>query len=283
MARPHRLSIPGGTYHVMNRGNRKCPIFEDHHDRNRFLMILKEVSEEYEVEILAYSLMGNHFHAVVVTPRGNISAFMEQLQGRYAQYSNWRHHRVGHLFQGRFRAVVIDDDIHLLTELCYVFMNPVAAGLVSRMANWKWSTYAATVGLTKPSDYLSLDWLEMFFPEATHQQAQRLFRDLLEDARPVIAYLGQRKYASSDPVTQVVRSFIGQRLRGAAVPQRYVDALRPTLDELFREGMSRTERDAAIHAAHARYRYSLAEVAKQLNLHPETVGRAFRKRRLKQK
>jgi REP element-mobilizing transposase RayT len=276
MARGHRPQIHGGTYHVMNRGNRKCPIFEDRGDRNRFLAILNEVRKEYDVEILGDSLMGNHFHSVVATPKANISTFMEQLQGRFAQYSNWRHRRIGHLFQGRFRAVLIEDDVHLLTGLCYVFMNPVAAGFVSRMEDWKWSTYAATIGLAPAPDYLSLDWLEALFPQATRKEAQRLFAKLLNEARPVIAYLGKSDYEGDDPIRTVVRSFVGQRLRGGSVPRYYRAAVRPQLGELFTNDMSLVERNAAIHDAHARDGYTLNEIARHLDLHRESVGRIVR-------
>src|SRR5689334_18457107 len=100
MSRKPRLIVKGGTYHVMNRGNRKAPIFEDERDRRRFLAILVEEMERYGVKLLAGNQMGNHFHAVVNTPHANLSDFMEQWECRFARYSNWRHHRVGHLFQG---------------------------------------------------------------------------------------------------------------------------------------------------------------------------------------
>src|SRR5688572_758931 len=141
MARPPRLNIPGATYHVMNRGNRKAVIFEDETDRRRFLRILVETKEEFQVDVLAGCLMDNHFHKVVLTPHGNLSEFMQQLEGRFAQYSNRRHKRVGHLFGGRFKPVIVENDIHLLTAVCYVFSNPIAAGLVRRLEEWKWSTY----------------------------------------------------------------------------------------------------------------------------------------------
>lgn len=124
MGRDPRVLIRGATYHVMNRGNRKERIFEDDRDRRRFLRIFVAEKERYGVDFLGGCPIGNHFHAIVTTPHGNLSDFMEQLDGQFAKYSNWRYGRVGHLFQGRFRGVLIEHDIQLLTALCYVFFNP---------------------------------------------------------------------------------------------------------------------------------------------------------------
>src|SRR5215210_9509441 len=105
--------ICGGTYHVMNRGNRKALIFEDDRARRRFLRILIEELTRYAVKLLGGCEMNNHFHCVVTTPHGNLADFMEQLESRFAKYSNWRYQRVGHLFQGPYRGVVIEHDVHL--------------------------------------------------------------------------------------------------------------------------------------------------------------------------
>ena len=140
----------------MNRGNRKVLIFHDDRDRRRFTRILIETTEEYGVETLGGVQMGTHFHLVVLTPHANLSAFMQQLEGRYAEYINWRHGFVGHLFQGTFKGVVIENDIHLFTALWYVFSNPCAAGFCERFEEWPWSTYAATAGLRPVPAYLSI-------------------------------------------------------------------------------------------------------------------------------
>jgi REP element-mobilizing transposase RayT len=260
----------------MNRGNRKCVTFEDDHDRRRFLAILLETHEEYGVEVLGGSQMGNHFHMVVVTPHANISAFMEQLQGRFAQYSNWRHRRVGHLFQGRFRAVLIDNDIHLLTALCYVFMNPVVAGFVKRMEDWKWSTYAATVGLTSAPSYLSIDWLDALFPGASRKEAQRLFRQLLDEAHPVMAYLEKSEYVGPDAIRHVIKSYVGEELYDGPIPREYRTVLRPSLEIILPAGLKRQDRNLAIYRSHFEYGYTFAEIAGQSQLSRESAGRIYR-------
>src|SRR6478736_7985558 len=191
MSRPARDNVFGGTYHGMNRGNRKALIFEDNHDRRRFLQILVEASDTYRVKVLGGCQMGNHFHLVVVTPEGNLSEFMDQLQGRFARYSNLRHARVGHVFQGRFRHVCIEHDIHLLTALCYVFINPVSAGLARNLEDYKWSTYAATAGYAPSPAYLDLEWLEVLFPAGSFEESRRRFRQVMADGKPITAYVQQ--------------------------------------------------------------------------------------------
>src|SRR5690349_12309221 len=110
MGRPPRPLICGATYHVMNRGNRKAPIFHDNRDRRRFLRMMREEQGRYGVEMLAGCEMDNHFHAALTTPHGNVSEFMQRWECRFASYYNWRYNRVGHLFQDRFRAIVIEND-----------------------------------------------------------------------------------------------------------------------------------------------------------------------------
>lgn len=264
----------------MNRGNRKALIFEDECDRRQFLRFLMEASAEYGVLILLMCLMGNHFHLVVRTPHGNISEFMDKLEGRFAQYSNWRHQRVGHLFQGRFTGIVIENDVHLLTAACYVVMNPVAAGLVTRLDAWKWSSYSATAGIAPVPDYLTLDWLDVLFPSDSRPQSQRRFRELMKDNRPVPAYLrGTEQDVAPESVRRVIQSYIGNNIYRGPVPRQYRSALRPALEELFLREMSLEDRNASIDDAHVMYGYTLAEIAKTLGLHSASVSRLFRARR----
>ena len=136
MARKLRPRIHGGIYHVMNRGNRKAPIFEDDRDRKRFTWLLIEAAKEYGVEIQCGTQMRTHFHLVVLTPHANISEFMQQFEGRFARYINWRYNRVGHLFQGPFRSVVVENDVHPSQEIFAVFL---AQGVyaISRLGFWR--------------------------------------------------------------------------------------------------------------------------------------------------
>jgi len=261
----------------MNRGNRKGLIFEDDRDRRQFLRILIDEQKTYGVDLLAGSQMANHFHLVVTTPHGNLSEFMAQLEGQFARYSNWRHDRVGHLFQGRFRHVVIENDIHLLIALCYNFLNPVSAGLVTRPEDYKWSTYAATVGLSPVPDYLSINWLESLFPIGSLEEAQRRFRSLMAEERPAAAYLREHA-AAVEPnwIRQVIRSYVGENLQVGMLPRTYRSVLRSRLPDLFHDDMTSELRADAIYDARVVHGYRLAEIARQLRLHPAAVSKIYR-------
>jgi REP element-mobilizing transposase RayT len=255
----------------MNRGNRKALIFEDDRDRRRFVRILIATAAEYGVEILLGCLMGNHFHLIVLTPHGNLSEFMQQLEGRFAKYVNWRHRRKGHVFEGRFTGVIIENDIHLFIAAWYVFVNPVAAGLVSRPEDWKWSTYASTAGLSPMPEYLSTSWLEVLFPSSSLSESQALFRTCMTDAQPVASYI-----QLAEPAPNVtIRSYITKRLNAVAQPCSYRTLSRPPLEELFRANQSKSERASTIQAAHERHGYKLAEIAPRVGLHAATISKIY--------
>jgi putative transposase len=271
MARQVRLNIPGATYHVMNRGNRKALIFEDDRDRRRFLRILVETQAEYHVQVIAGVLMGNHVHLILLTPHGNLSEFMQQLEGRFAQYSNWRHSRVGHVFQGRFKAVIVENDIHLFTAAWYVFNNPVSACLVGRPQDWKWSSYAATAGLTVVPEYLSIEWVETLFPAASLHDSQQLFRRCMNEPEPIQAYV-----QAVEPTTATaIRSYVAERLHALAQPCSYRTLMRPPIEQLFSGPVNKVAVRAAIALAHETHGYKLAEIARSTGLNYSTVSRLY--------
>jgi REP element-mobilizing transposase RayT len=271
MAKEPRPQIHGGTYHLMNRGNRKCFIFADDQDRKRFDRLLIEASQKHGVEIQAGTQMGTHFHLIVVTPHANVSAFMQQLEGDYAEYFNWRHGLVGHLFQGPFVDVVIESDFQLFTTAWYVFANPCAAGLCTRFEDWPWSTYAATAGLKPTPSYLSISWVETLFPSESLRDSQRLFRTCMEAADPIDAYL-----LAVDPTcSAAMRSFISERIHAMSNPCSLREILRPPLEQLFPPNHKKSQRDQAILTAKIVHGYSHAEIAKAAALHPSSVSRLF--------
>ncbi len=255
----------------MNRGNRKARIFEDDRDRKRFNRLLLEAIDKYEVELLVESQMGTHFHAVVTPHHANLSEFMRGLEGEFARYSNWRHGRVGHLFQRRFVGVEIEDDLQLFIAAWYVFNNPVKAGLVSRPEDWKWSTYASTIGLSPTPRELSISWVMALFPSDSLRKSQELLRRCLSDPDPVLSYL-----KAVDPTSPAsARSYIFDRLRTLDQPGSYRTLLRPPLEELFVNNQHRLERAAMIQLAHEKHGYKLAEIARSIGLHPTSVSKIY--------
>lgn len=146
MPRPPRIEFPNALYHVTSRGNRQAPIFHDTRDRHSLLDILSDVLPRFDAAMLAYCLMGNHYHFVLQTRRANLSQLMREINGPYTQAFNARHGCVGHVFQGRYKAIVVDTDAYLADVCRYVELNPVRAGLASNAAEWPWSSYLAHVG-----------------------------------------------------------------------------------------------------------------------------------------
>jgi len=140
MARPLRIELAGGIYHVTSRGDRREDIFLDEGDRLAWLDVFGAVCNRFNWVCHAWCQMTNHYHLVVETVEGNLSQGMRQLNGVYTQTFNRTHRRVGHVFQGRYRAVVVEKDAYLLELMRYVVLNPVRAGIVSDAADWPWSS-----------------------------------------------------------------------------------------------------------------------------------------------
>ena len=151
MARQRRIQAEGLSYHVTARGTGRMSIFLDAVDRRRFLALLGVVVAHHELDCHAYCLMTNHYHLVVTTTRANLSRAMQQLNGRYAERWNRRHERVGHLFQGRYGAQLVQDGAYFLTVCRYVALNPVRAGLVTAPERWPWSSFPRDRGSRRPA------------------------------------------------------------------------------------------------------------------------------------
>ena len=146
MARKLRVQYPGAIYHVMNRGDRREPIFKDDQDRRRFLETLGEACDKTSWQVHAYCVMGNHFHLVVETPKANLVAGMKWFLGTYTSRFNRRHKLFGHLFSGRYKSLIVDGsgDGYLRTVCDYVHLNPIRAKLLppeEPLQAYRWSSY----------------------------------------------------------------------------------------------------------------------------------------------
>jgi REP element-mobilizing transposase RayT len=154
MARAWRIEFAGALYHVLSRGNERRPIFADDRDRSRFLDLLAQSAERFDVEICAYVLMPNHYHLLLRTRHPNLSRAMQWLGVSYTARFNRRHNRVGHLFQGRFKSILVQNEAYLLQLSWYIHRNPVRAGLVERLADYRWSSYRAYAYGNRQCDWL---------------------------------------------------------------------------------------------------------------------------------
>ncbi len=159
MARPLRLEFAGALYHVTSRGDRQDDIYETDADREGFLSLLGDVCSTYNWVCHAYCLMSNHYHLLIETPDANLSKGMRQLNGVYTQSFNRSHSRVGHVFQGRYKAIHVDREAYLLELARYIVLNPVRAEMVRAAKDWPWSSYRSTIGQVPTAAWLNTEWL----------------------------------------------------------------------------------------------------------------------------
>ena len=281
MPRHSRIEYPGAIYHAMTRGNRRTRIYEDDTDRRLFLALIVEVVRRYAVKVFAFCLMENHYHLVVETPRGNLAAAMRQLNGVFAQASNRRHGRSGHLFGGRYRSPVVQFERYLKRVVRYVVLNPVRARMTGEAAGWAWSSYRAMAGLEAAPEWLCLDWLTAAFEAPSLEEAQRRY------ALYVNAPVTRKARINTSAPAIGSKAFVTQLIDAGSprppdrpLPPVFVPVVRPPLAELLAASIGWSpERDLAIAEAHARHGYSLSEIARQLALDPSTISKAMRRTR----
>jgi putative transposase len=196
--RAPRVIAPGGIYHVTSRGNRKESIFFSDADRTLFLEILRQVVTRHGWQLFAYCLMHNHYHLVVQVPQADLPTGMRTVNGDYAQWFNRVHGLVGHVFQARYHAVLVESDWHLLHLTRYLALNPVRAGLCESPTDWSWGSYAAIVS-SQSSPLVSARRTLRYFG-SNLKAARRAFREFVESPpdldRPFVDMAGPGPVAS---------------------------------------------------------------------------------------
>lgn len=159
MARPLRITYPGAFYHVASRGNERKVVFKSRADRRQFLSYLASATERYNAAIHCYALMGNHYHLLMETPSGNLPQIMRHINGAYTTYFNRRRNRAGHLFQGRYKAILVEKDAYAKELSRYIHRNPVKAGLTEKAADYEWTSYRAYIGALAAPEWLRPDFI----------------------------------------------------------------------------------------------------------------------------
>lgn len=242
-------------------------IFLDDDDRRRFLTLLAEVVDRYALRCHAYCEMTNHYHVAVTTTDANLSRAFQQLNGDYAKRWNKRQQHVGHVFQARFDAQVVQNDIHLLNVCRYIVLNPVRAGMVATPDQWPWSSYRAMIGLVSLPSFLDCNLvLALVSPDDPQDGANR-FRQSVLQADASALRLPRDAILGDD--TFVARFQPYRTSASREVPRR--DGRR-ALEAIFGGAVTRAARNAAVVAAF-RERYALAEIARYLEVHSSTVSK----------
>ena len=276
MARPLRIEYDGALYHVTSRGNDRKPIFKDDGDRELLLRTLDRVNERFHWICHAYCLMNNHYHLIIETPDGNLSKGMRQLNGVYTQAFNKRHGRVGHVFQGRFKAILVQKDSHFLEVCRYVVLNPVRAKTIGHPRQWKWSSYPATAGVAKVSGCIKVDEILSHFGQR-RAVAQEKYCEFIQagiGSPSIWQELEAQSLLGVEGFADGLRRLVTEKQQVREIPkgQRFVG--RPSLEKLFsQKSRVKASRDRLIVKAVTQYGYSQMDVANFLGLHYSTVSR----------
>lgn len=276
MARPLRIEFAGALYHVTARGNERREIFFGDDDRSAFLSILGGVVGRFNWLCHAYCLMTNHYHLLLETPDANLSKGMRQLNGVFTQYVNRTHRRVGHLFQGRFKGILVQKESYLLELARYIVLNPVRAGLVANPGEWPWSSYRATIGLDGTPAFLSTDWLLAAFGH-DRARAARGFARFVDEGRskesPWQDLKGQIYLGSEEFVAEMQRHIrADQPLQEVPLRQR-----RRVARPLSAYASRFSDRDRAMAEAYRSGGYSMQAIADHFGVGRMTVSRAIKK------
>ena len=173
MARPWRIQHEGAYYHVLSRGNERRDIFFGDGDRKLFLSTLGETSDRFKVDVFAFVLMGNHYHLLLRTNLANLSRAMQWLGLTYARRLNNRLGRCGHLFQGRFKAMLVESDAYMVELSCYIHRNPLRAKVVKRLIEYRWSSYPVYAYGKKGPEWLKTDLILSYLGERDGHKAYR--------------------------------------------------------------------------------------------------------------
>jgi REP element-mobilizing transposase RayT len=280
MARPLRIEFPGAVYHITARGNARQDIYLSDNDRRLFLATLSSTVEKYNWICHAFCLMDNHYHLLLETPDPNLSLGMRQLNGVYTQRFNRQHNRVGHVFQGRYKAILLEKQGHLL-ELCrYIVLNPVAAGIVNSPCDYHWSSYQPTAMAVNRPNFLHIDWILGQF--ADHKkEARELYRKFVTEGiaadqkRPWAKLVGQIILGDKSFVSRI-QGTLADKKGIKEIPKTHRFPGRPSLTKLFplRHRGDKKKRNAAIYAAHYAHGYTLKEIGDYLGIHYSTASRA---------
>ena len=279
MARPLRIEFPGAVYHVTSRGDRREPIFVDDEDRRSFLDVVAHALQRSDGQMLAYCLMGNHYHFVLHTRQPNLSRLMRHINGVYTQAFNRRHRKVGHLFQGRFKAILVDRDAYLLEVCRYVERNPVAAKIVKKPHTWLWSSCRAHLGLEATPAWLDSDGLHAYVlgrevrNAADRRRAAERYTDLVASAPSVPLWdsaLRQQIYLGGE-------AFV-ERMQALAEPQRSVAHEVPKVQRRKARSLAQwlgtcPTREEAIYRAYAESGLTMSAIAQELDLSVSRVSR----------
>ena len=275
MARPLRLEFAGALYHVTSRGDRREAIFLNDGDRETWLGVLGRVCARFNWLVHSYCQMTNHYHVLVETPDGNLSAGMRLLNGHYTQLFNRRHVLVGHLFQGRYKAILVQKETYLLELTRYIVLNPLRANMVKSLESWPWSSYPAMIGLAPAPDWFDTDWLLSQFHEQRSQAISAFNNFVLEGlARSSPLARTRHQFLLGDDSFEKCYRKVASSAELREISKAQKRALALPLEDYTTQHPDRNEAMAKAYLSGA---YTMAEIGIHFRVHYMTVSRAVRR------
>ena len=273
MARPLRIEFDGAVYHVTSRGDERKEIFKTVSDRQQFLSYLSSATTRYGAAIHCYCMMGNHYHLFLQTPQGNLSQIMRHINGAYTTYYNVKRHHAGHLFQGRYKAIVVEADQYALELSRYLHLNPVRAGMVEAPEHYRWSSYSSYIGIEQPPPWLDVDFVLGMFSADLPARQQR-YREFIEDLigkeydSPLQHTVASTILGSSDFVETIMDDYLEQDIERPDVPAVRALNRRFAVENIIGKTQELVDdpklaREVALHICH---RYS-GEMLKNIGAH----------------
>ena len=274
MSRPPRLQFPGALYHVTSRGNRRADIYVDARDHLHWLDTLADTAARYAFRVHGYCHMPNHFHLLVETPRANLARGMAHLNGAYSRWFNHRHGLIGHLFQARYHAIVLQKQTHLLELARYTARNPVRAKLVTDPADWPWTSYMLTQEILPPPVWLDTNFILKKFGENRTDAIKaynQFVREGIGSANPLFGVKNQLLLGDDAFIERFQTASPEQEMGGISRVQRGTMAL-----SLQAYENQYADRDTAIAFAYATNAYSMSEIARHFKVSRTTASRAVK-------
>ncbi len=275
MARPLRIEFAGALYHVTARGNAQQDIYSDDADRQQFLMLLQNTVNRYGWYCHAYCLMDNHYHLLIETSTPTLSRGMKFLNGTYTQHFNRQHQRVGHVFQGRFKAILVQKDAYLLELARYIALNPVRAQMVRSAKDWRWSSYRATAGYSESEACLTTEWILAGFAK-TKNAAQQRYRDFVQAGKGQPSpwqQLRNQIYLGDDDFVSDMQGRLDPAQSLKDIPKKQKQA--PVKPLAYFADRYKT-RDESMAQAYWSGHYTLAQVGEHFGVSYATVSRAVK-------
>jgi REP element-mobilizing transposase RayT len=279
MSRPLRISFKGAVYHVYARGNNKQAIFLDEDEFLEFIRLLRATVKRFGIVCHIYCIMPNHYHVVVETPAGNLSDAIHWLNCVYARWWNRRHARCGHVFQGRFKAQLVQRDEYVHTLSWYLHLNPPVSGLVEAPADWPWSSYRAYAGLDQPPDFLQTSLVYGVIGATNAVDPGRAYRAHMASREKLhkleTSIRRDDRWLGDDAAFEQQRS-AAECGRGPGLSRREFLPSAPPLADLVDRSRSNSVRNAQMRRAHLTYGYRVVDISRFIGLNRSTVGKILR-------